>query len=432
LTWAPTPVWGGASTEDKLLNFQKFVNGELAVKEAVMCRQVAGSNGVVLNREWWRFGCQKGTWFVQRLNPAGTNSPKLVPLDSTVCGASFAQYWVISDENLHLAGRDEALEHSSWYDRILMIGALSLGIPRQVPVQENENTLVKWNGLEFNTVMGTKWDPNGEVVATAPLRGELELGANGLPATARFSGGGQLSSATITYEYPPDTEGIPSVFVIKYPGTAYRYEFLSLTVGSNDLAKTEGYVPSMFADMKTGRTVMLWTNELPYEQKEGKSYPAFTGPEPELGKIPPRLQGTNWLNGSAPLTLEGLRGKVVLLDFWGVYCAPCIEALPHSEALYRKYRDQGLAVIGVCGGWGTDEKAARILKNKNITFPNLADQDLAIADGEYGATARSYVLHATPWYVLIDKSGNLVWKSALGEAPTESQIEELLGRWENK
>src|SRR5262245_31412166 len=53
-----------------------------------------------------------------------------------------------------------------------------------------------------------------------------------------------------------------------------------------------------------------------------------------------------WING-APLTLKSLRGKVVILDFWAFDCAPCIEAMPHINALDDKYGSQGLVVIGV-------------------------------------------------------------------------------------
>jgi len=47
------------------------------------------------------------------------------------------------------------------------------------------------------------------------------------------------------------------------------------------------------------------------------------------------------------LTLKSLKGKVVLIDFWAFDCDPCKETVPHIEALYEKYRKEGLTVIGV-------------------------------------------------------------------------------------
>lgn len=64
----------------------------------------------------------------------------------------------------------------------------------------------------------------------------------------------------------------------------------------------------------------------------------------------PDLKGiTSWLNtpGGAPITLNSLRGKVVLIDFWAYSCINCQRAIPHVVGWYQAYRDSGLEVIGV-------------------------------------------------------------------------------------
>lgn len=53
-----------------------------------------------------------------------------------------------------------------------------------------------------------------------------------------------------------------------------------------------------------------------------------------------------WLN-SPPLTMQGLKGKVVLVDFWTYSCINCVHTLPYVTELDRKYRDKGLVIIGV-------------------------------------------------------------------------------------
>ena len=55
---------------------------------------------------------------------------------------------------------------------------------------------------------------------------------------------------------------------------------------------------------------------------------------------------TSWLN-SPPLTVDGLKGKVVLVDFWTYSCINCLRAIPFVRAWAEKYKDQGLVVIGV-------------------------------------------------------------------------------------
>lgn len=418
----------GQPSDAMLVTFQKFVNGEVPIKEAVVYRQLSGTNGVVSNREWWRFGYQNDTWFVQRLIPDVANSAQLVPDGTSVCGSSLKQLWVVGDKTLSFAIKDAARgSRPEAFGRFyggLMFTAISLGVPREMSDLKIADVPVEWKDLEFNTIVGSTRGQSGEVLATAPIKGQLEIGNNGLPSSAKFSGVGQFPNGAVTYTYSPDTVGIPKSFVVKFSDAIFRYEFLSLTLGSNDLAKTDGYVPSLFADLTRKRDVVFYTNDLGYIQIEGKSYPTFGPPAPKLGELAPKLQGTNWFDAPNPLTLDGLRGKVVLLDFWGINCPPCIEALPHSEALYDKFKNEGLMVIGICGGWGSEQRAARILKDRNITFPNMVDADLAIADGKYGGTAWSYVLDDAPSYVLIDRSGNLVWKSE--NEPTESQIRELL------
>jgi len=63
--------------------------------------------------------------------------------------------------------------------------------------------------------------------------------------------------------------------------------------------------------------------------------------------LAPSLDGAQeWLN-SAPLTMEGLKGKVVLVDFWTYSCINCLRSIPYVRAWAEKYRDHGLVVIGV-------------------------------------------------------------------------------------
>ena len=66
----------------------------------------------------------------------------------------------------------------------------------------------------------------------------------------------------------------------------------------------------------------------------------------ELGDFPSLGGATGWLN-SPPLTPAGLRGKVVLVDFWTYSCINWRRTLPYVSAWAKKYKDQGLVVIGV-------------------------------------------------------------------------------------
>jgi len=70
---------------------------------------------------------------------------------------------------------------------------------------------------------------------------------------------------------------------------------------------------------------------------------------PDLGRAPDFRGISHWLNtpGDRPLTLAGLKGKVVLVDFWTYSCINCIRTLPHLRAWYAAYRKDGLEIVGV-------------------------------------------------------------------------------------
>src|SRR5205807_1696037 len=67
---------------------------------------------------------------------------------------------------------------------------------------------------------------------------------------------------------------------------------------------------------------------------------------PFYGKAPPLSPSGQWFN-SEPLTIQQLRGKVVLLDFWTYSCINCLRTLPHLESWYRDYHSDGLVILGV-------------------------------------------------------------------------------------
>jgi len=115
------------------------------------------------------------------------------------------------------------------------------------------------------------------------------------------------------------------------------------------------------------------------------------------------------------ISLSQLKGKVVLLDFWGVWCGPCRERLPHTQRIHENFKDKGLVVIGIHSAFRT-EQTADFIAEHNYTFPIGIDT---------GHIAKDYVVTGWPTYYLIGKEGQLAWgpKHSL---PSEKQIESLL------
>ena len=114
----------------------------------------------------------------------------------------------------------------------------------------------------------------------------------------------------------------------------------------------------------------------------GESAGAEAGLLPVIDGVLPAFTGaTEWLN-SPPLTPESLRGKVVLVDFWTFECYNYLNALPPVKALYEKYKDRGLVVVGVHTPEFARERVSANVRREvarlGITYPVVTDNDYAI------------------------------------------------------
>ena len=84
----------------------------------------------------------------------------------------------------------------------------------------------------------------------------------------------------------------------------------------------------------------------------------------------------NDLAGST-FNLKDVKGKVVILDFWASWCPPCKMELPHFQALYDKYKDKGLVVIGISMDRISPAQIGSFVKANGMTYPVLvATQDV--------------------------------------------------------
>lgn len=105
------------------------------------------------------------------------------------------------------------------------------------------------------------------------------------------------------------------------------------------------------------------------------------------------------------ITLEDLRGKVVLLDFWGTWCPPCVESVPELRNLYKRYQKDGnFVIIGISSDDDEEEWREFTVKNKMV-WPQYRDHDNRIL--------RTYGIRAFPTYILIDHEG-IVRFSSIG------------------
>lgn len=127
--------------------------------------------------------------------------------------------------------------------------------------------------------------------------------------------------------------------------------------------------------------------------------------------------GLDWLNVEAPLTLDGLRGKIILLDFWTYGCINCIHMIPVLEEIEAKYAEE-IVVIGVHSAKfeneGQTENIRQIIQRYELHHPVINDHEFAV----WGAF-RPFGVNAWPTFVVIEPRGNVIAVQS-GEIPFEA------------
>jgi thiol-disulfide isomerase/thioredoxin len=112
-----------------------------------------------------------------------------------------------------------------------------------------------------------------------------------------------------------------------------------------------------------------------------------------------------------PVSLNSLRGSVVLLDFWATFCQPCLAALPELQALQEKYRADGFSIVGVT----VDDRAALVRKataRAGVTYP------IVRATPEVW---NAYKVNALPSLILVGRDGRIIRRYG-GEADRQAMI----------
>jgi len=141
-------------------------------------------------------------------------------------------------------------------------------------------------------------------------------------------------------------------------------------------------------------------------------------PSPLIKKPAPPFTMTVYDGG--PLSLEGLRGKVVLLNFWASWCFPaCYEEAPELERAWRAYRDRGLVVVGV-DIQDTEAAGRQFIDQFKLTFANGPDPG--------GKIAIDYGVYGVPETFVIDRQGVIAHKQVGGvtDRMVVEQVEPLL------
>ena len=141
-------------------------------------------------------------------------------------------------------------------------------------------------------------------------------------------------------------------------------------------------------------------------------------PRPQPGESAPEFTLTTF--DGHQLSLQGLRGQVVVLNFWASGCAPCRHEAPALQEVWQSFQDRGVTLVGLT--FDDPEQASRsFVREFGLTFPNGADPE--------GRIAAAYGVTAVPETYIIGPSGRVV-SSTIGEIDAEAlaaQLDRLLG-----
>jgi cytochrome c-type biogenesis protein len=121
------------------------------------------------------------------------------------------------------------------------------------------------------------------------------------------------------------------------------------------------------------------------------------------------------LGGDQEAALAGLRGKVVLLNTWATWCAPCRGEMPDFEIIYQRYRTRGLAVVGVNIDEGSvDEKVQRFVEKMGVSFEIWRDPR--------NRFAKRFRVLGVPETLLVDREGAIMhrWSGPMDPSAAEN------------
>ncbi|MDD5038848.1 MAG: TlpA disulfide reductase family protein [Dehalococcoidales bacterium] len=135
----------------------------------------------------------------------------------------------------------------------------------------------------------------------------------------------------------------------------------------------------------------------------------------KVGNLAPDFELQNLDDGQV-VSLSGLRGKPVLINFWATWCPPCNSEMPYLQQIYEEWSDRGLVMLAI----DIREESSVVkefLTARNLSLPVYIDTDASVA--------QKYGISAIPTTYFVDKDGK-IYEKVIGAFPSKESIEVYL------
>ncbi len=184
----------------------------------------------------------------------------------------------------------------------------------------------------------------------------------------------------------------------------YRYMFYANLAA---IAKEEN-------DIKGAKEILKKAISVINDPRGKKSLESELAQTEFLGKKAPAINAETWLN-STSLSLDKLKGKVVIIDFWAPWCSPCRAVIPGLVEEYGKHKNDGLVVIGftkLYGSYQDDlQNVGKVDSKKEMElikgFAGRFKIDYPVAISSESKTFDSYMITGIPTMIFINREGNI-------------------------
>jgi thiol-disulfide isomerase/thioredoxin len=321
----------------------------------------------------------------------------------------FAQAVLWTDDDSSLGKRDDNREIGDWSVLLLDLN----------PGKDTNSALKMGRDYALNPWPGDEG-----------LHYEIEDGAGGktgLKDDSRGRGAIRYLNAADGHLVRVDTFLIPLSEIAKNVGDKIRLAYWGdspkpvLTVNSTGYERPgkkyyAGHIPrSKYNEYILTRGGEIDETLVPEGRKDISLSTHTSAPMPGIGEAAPEISAREWINLNGPATLAGLRGKVVLVEFWATWCGPCVECIPHLNELQRKYSGRNFQLLSfVEEGHLTMDP---FLKKKPVEYPI----------GLESSSLFNYGVPGFPTAFVIGPAGKVIWHGNSASPELDDVIAKAVG-----